>query len=129
MFIGKDKIAKAALFSFAALALVSILLWGITEKNSAYGAVLKLYFGLFILMGGAFFLVKYFRGNLPHSPEKTFRIKEKLGLEPGVSLYLVRRDTQEWLIGVGNKQICLLSKDHATQENFEDILEKKIERG
>ncbi|MFC1596247.1 flagellar biosynthetic protein FliO [Candidatus Margulisiibacteriota bacterium] len=125
--IDKEKLSKTGIILFAALAIISMLLWTGTGKSTTYIAVLKLYTGMFVLMGAAFYLIKYFKGNLPKTKSQSLTIDEKVVLEPGVSIYVLKHQKQQWLVGVGNKQIAMLDKLENKNTSFAEVLEQEEE--
>ncbi|MFC1478266.1 flagellar biosynthetic protein FliO [Candidatus Margulisiibacteriota bacterium] len=123
----KNNLQKIGIFIIAALAVVSILLWGLTSKNSAYTNILRLYFVLFILIGVIFYFTRYFQKNIQVPEDKSLQIIEKLPLEPGVSVYILKAGADQLLLGVGNKQITLLEKNNKNKESisFAQFLEQE----
>ncbi|MFH1429799.1 MAG: flagellar biosynthetic protein FliO [Candidatus Margulisiibacteriota bacterium] len=128
MNIDKDKLLKTGIYIFAALAIVSILLWGITGKNSAYTSVLRLYFVLFVLIGIIFYFARYFQKNIQAPVTRSLQVIEKLPLETGVSIYRIKAGANQLLIGVGNKQITLLEINNKNKESisFAQLLEQEM---
>lgn len=122
----KPYLKKYGVFAVAGISIISILIWGFPGKSSAYSSIFKLYFVLFILMGLGFYLARVLKGKLPGVVTNTMRIVEKLPLEPGVSLYIIEKDTEELLVGVGNKQITFFNNGLSSpQKDFSMFLEEE----
>lgn len=101
-------IRKYGVLIMAAVSILSIIFLGFPGKSSSYAIIFRLYVVLFLLMGLGFYVVRILKGKLPGVASNQMKIVERLVLEPGVSIYIVEKNAEEILIGVGNKQIIEL---------------------
>ena len=122
----KPYFKKYGVFALAGISIISILIWGFPGKSSAYASIFKLYFVLFIMMGFGFYFAKVLKNKLPGVTTNSMSIVEKLALEPGVALYIVEKDGEKLLVGVGNKQITNFEKGFPSfQKDFSIFLEEE----
>lgn len=81
---------------------------------------IKLFLSLGLILGIIYLLAYFLKTNLPQQNNvKSLKIADKIYLEHGVSLYLVKIIDNIWVIGVGNKEIKLIEKLQNTDCNLD----------
>ncbi|MFA5928721.1 MAG: flagellar biosynthetic protein FliO [Candidatus Margulisiibacteriota bacterium] len=128
MKLDKDNLKKIGVLSLAVVALLSMMLISNPVRDNIYFSVLKMFFVLVLMAGVAYYVLKYANGGAPKIFKPSLKILEKIGLEAGVAVYVLEKDEQRWLIGVGNKQISLLDHLDPLETDFADILDKAKNR-
>jgi flagellar biogenesis protein FliO len=78
-----------------------------------------------LIIGFLYLLYFILKVNIPQQDRiKMLRVIDKIYLEQGVSLYIIKILDSNWLIGVGNKEIKLIEKlgkiDYSTGEYIEN---------
>jgi len=76
-----------------------------------FGYIMQLLFGLLVIFGMLYVTAKFFLPKLKLARSgQIIKIVERIYLEPQVSACLISIGKQNWLIGIGNKQITKIDK-------------------
>lgn len=101
-----------------------------TYDSSMFMASLKTLWGLLIVLAIIFAIYAFVRKKfsfLPGTNEKSIiKIIEAKHLMPKKSIYLMEVRNKEYLVGVTDHTISLLSTNHS-QQSFQEILDQKTE--
>ena len=82
-----------------------------TTPVVTFGYVAQLFFSLLIVIGLVYITTKFILPKLQVSTKgRLIEVVERVGLEPGVSAYIVRIKDTAWLMTVSNKQVTKIGK-------------------
>jgi len=115
MTVDKEKILKAGFLAFAGFALISFLFtlmpFASAAPTSSGVHLFRSLLGLIVFILISFALVWFLKQKMPVSAaRRSLEISERLGLEPGAGLYLIKSEERRWLIGVSNKHMALIDR-------------------
>lgn len=130
----KKSVSSALFFSFFIFSLLDSNVYcastaPATYDSSVFMASLRVLWGLLIVLGIIFAVYTLARKKLSFLPGNTdsanIKIIETKHLMPKKSLHLIQVRDREYLIGVTDQNITLLS-NHPCHNDFQDILDEAV---
>lgn len=117
-----DKLKKNKVFVYliSGLVLVSFLSLVFTDNNNSYALVFKLYFVLFLIILGSFFLLNKFKAKITKQ-EGIIKIIDRLPLSQNASLFIIEKEAKNWFLGLSEQGITVLEVQD--KQDFAEILQ------
>lgn len=88
-----------------------------TTPIITFGYIMQVILSLLIVLGLVYVSTKYLLPKFQINPRgKTIEITDRVGLEPGVSAYMIKANNKSYLVGISQKNMVLLDSFEEKEE-------------